>query len=165
MHAVKGMMHRDIKPNNLGIVSINPPRGIILDLDTATDEKFPTDHSQGTDRYKAPEIVGLMIAENKSNALSALDTLSTLDAPPSSTTPSILTPYDTSVDIWALGFCAIGMMHQWLQPWYEQDQNQEETEENLEEGIGEDYISELRWQRWRSIFIELRMKAEHDDKH
>ena len=36
LHNRRGIIHRDVNPSNLGVVSFNPPRGILLDLDPAT---------------------------------------------------------------------------------------------------------------------------------
>ncbi|KAI9784229.1 MAG: hypothetical protein M1816_000901 [Peltula sp. TS41687] len=52
MHG-KGFMHRDINPNNLAIVSFDPPRGIILDLDSAMKSETCYEHNIGTKPYVA----------------------------------------------------------------------------------------------------------------
>lgn len=36
LHDEKGIMHMDISPNNLAVISFDPPQGMIIDLDTAT---------------------------------------------------------------------------------------------------------------------------------
>lgn len=81
-------MHRDIKPSNLGIVTWNPPVGVIFDFDSATREETSEDHMQGTLGFLAPEIVAL-----KRWAVSPNRTV-----PPS--------PYGRKVDVWALGISA-----------------------------------------------------------
>ena len=73
----KGIMHRDIKPGNLGITSFTSPRGVILDLDDATERKASTDHGKGTISFLAPEIIQLKQGRESS--------------------------YGKAVDIWALG--------------------------------------------------------------
>ncbi len=73
----KGIMHRDINPNNLAITSFDEPKGLIIDLDAATPHELSRDHMKGTLAYLAPEVIDLK--DNK----------------PSN--------YDKSVDIWALG--------------------------------------------------------------
>ncbi|KAL9026864.1 MAG: hypothetical protein Q9196_004536 [Gyalolechia fulgens] len=83
LHSQKGVMHRDLNPNNLGVVSFNPPKGVLLDLDSATLSETSSDHMQGTIRYLAPEIIDLKGWLN----------------PPKGVTP----PYSRAVDIWALG--------------------------------------------------------------
>ncbi len=82
-HEEKGVMHRDINPNNLGVVSFNPPKGIILDLDSATRSEVSEDHMQGTIPYLAPEIIDLKV----------WDTV--VGSKPG--------PYGRSVDVWAVG--------------------------------------------------------------
>ncbi len=77
-------MHRDIKPLNLGVLSFNPPRGVILDLDAATTEETSEDHMQGTVSYLAPEIIELKMAStSRSNK------------------------YGRSIDVWGLGMSAL----------------------------------------------------------
>lgn len=82
LHDQKHMMHRDINPNNLAVVSFSEPKGIIIDLDSVTLSETSTDHIKGTLTYLAPEIINL---KNWNR---------TGSQPP---------PYQKSVDIWALG--------------------------------------------------------------
>ena len=76
----QGIMHLGIKERNLAITSWHEPRGLILDMDGAIDEKTSTDHEKGTLRYLAPEIVSLKIAEG-----------------------GTVGPFNNKVDIWAMG--------------------------------------------------------------
>ena len=80
LHDRKGIMHRDIKPNNLGVLSFSQLKGVILDLDGATTETLSDDHKQGTISYLAPEVIDLKMG-----------------------TTSKLVKYGRSVDVWALG--------------------------------------------------------------
>ncbi|KAI9674949.1 MAG: hypothetical protein M1817_001355 [Caeruleum heppii] len=84
----KDVMHRDITLRNLVIVSLSPPRGMLIDLDMATASQTSRDHMKGTMCFLAPEIIDLK------------DQGSTSPRPP---------PYDKSVDIWALGLCMFGL--------------------------------------------------------
>ena len=79
----KGIMHRDMKPENMAVLSFHDPRGVLLDLDAATASLTSADHMQGTVSYLAPEIIALK------------------DCRPSPY--AVPVPYDKSVDIWALG--------------------------------------------------------------
>lgn len=74
----KALMHRNINPNNLAVISFNNPKGLIIDLDSATEHHTSTDRMPGTLAYLAPEIVRLKKGT------------------------SIL-GYDRSIDVWALG--------------------------------------------------------------
>lgn len=40
LHDQKGIMHRDISPGNLAITSLHNPKGIIIDLDSATKSDY-----------------------------------------------------------------------------------------------------------------------------
>ena len=92
LHEEKGVMHRDIKPNNLGVVGLTPPRGVIFDLDSATRDEASMDHLKGTLSYLAPEVVALKEWErDKRNAKARAQ-------PPQ--------PYGRKVDVWALGLSA-----------------------------------------------------------
>ena len=99
----KGVMHRDIKPNNLGVVSLAPPKGVILDLDGATRGKSSDDHLQGTIPFLAPEIIRLK-QWSKLSAEVAEQT-----AKPEQ--------YGPTVDIWALGLSAFMLCTGRLLPW------------------------------------------------
>ncbi len=70
----KGIMHRDINPNNLAVTSLCEPKGLIIDLDAATKDRHSIDHMQGT----VPEIISLKNQQHSA-------------------------PYDKGVDVWALG--------------------------------------------------------------
>ena len=88
----KDIMHLDIKPGNLGVVSFDPPKGVLLDLDTAIEGKECYDHMKGTITFLAPEIVNIKWWNPK-------------DLSPSSKPP----PFTKSVDIWALGLSMFTM--------------------------------------------------------
>ncbi|MCJ1465106.1 hypothetical protein MMC07_003722 [Pseudocyphellaria aurata] len=84
LHDDKGIMHRDVKPANLGVI-FTPLRGVLLDLDAATRKATSFNHGHGTLSYLAPEII--VIKEQRYPA-------------------EYLEPYEKNVDIWALGLSA-----------------------------------------------------------
>ncbi len=84
LHEQKHVMHLDIKPGNLGVLSFSKPKGVILDFDSATSELASVDHHKGTIAYLAPEII----------ALKRWDEGQVAQKPG---------PFDKRVDIWALG--------------------------------------------------------------
>ena len=72
------IMHRDIKPLNIGLKSRSPVHAILFDLGAATSNLPSDDHMVGTISYLAPEIMDL---KNKFST----------------------TPYSLEGDVWALG--------------------------------------------------------------
>lgn len=77
-------MHRDIKPDNIGVSgnSEQTLKYILLDFGHATRQSSSKDHEKGTIRYLAPEVMAL---KNRQSTI----------------------PYDFRVDIWALGMTAL----------------------------------------------------------
>ncbi|KAI4120563.1 MAG: hypothetical protein LQ341_007530 [Variospora aurantia] len=106
LHTRKGMMHRDINSNNLGVTKSKPPRGVVLDLDSVTIAKISYDYRVGTLQYMAPEIID--IKEWDDNA-----------------TPQQMEEeyyvnvvhYEPSVDVWALGLSLWAMIKTSPIPW------------------------------------------------
>ena len=88
LHDRLGIMHRDINPNNLAITSFESPKGVIIDLDSATDSPTSINHMHGTVPFLAPDIIDLKRREERA----------VVDRPAES-----LAPYGREVDIWALG--------------------------------------------------------------
>ena len=84
MHS-RGIMHRDIKPDNLGFVSLEPPRIIIIDVGHGEQRPTSVDHMRGTIRYLAPEV--MRIKEGESTA-----------------------PFNQKVDMWALGITLLELL-------------------------------------------------------
>ncbi|KAH9839587.1 kinase-like protein [Teratosphaeria destructans] len=82
-----GVMHRDIKLQNIGIVNTSGERLrlILLDFGHAIKQSYSRDHLKGTIRYLAPEVLALK------------------------TNPA-LPAYTFSVDVWALGVVALELI-------------------------------------------------------
>lgn len=73
-----GIMHRDLKPQNMGLKSSSPPEAVIFDFGHATFDEASTDHMKGTIWYLAPEILDLKYRHSRA-------------------------PYDRAVDVWSMG--------------------------------------------------------------
>lgn len=91
LHSI-GVMHRDIKPTNLMIVSYHPPRAIVTDFGHAIFGNTSRDHYKGTLCYLAPEVWDLK--HNKP------------DVP----------AYDNKVDIWAYAVSTYQLLC--YRPWW-----------------------------------------------
>jgi len=74
-------MHRDIKPANMAVVSLKPPRAVLIDFGCATTEPVSMNHGVGTIPYLAPEVMRLKKGRGGK-------------------------PYDKSMDIWSFAVCA-----------------------------------------------------------
>lgn len=98
LHDEKRVMHRDVNPNNLAVLSSDPPRGILLDFDSATRKIESFNHGHGTPEYMAPEICELRRQDRESNRpiydFSAMIRV---------------VPYNNSIDMWALGLSAFAV--------------------------------------------------------
>lgn len=113
----KGFMHRDLTLKNLAVVTLNPPRGGIIDFDTATREAESRDHMRGTTMSLAPEIIALKevfevqnsqdFGPSKSGRL--YPNLQGLVGAPGPLSSQEIAPNARSVDVWALGMCVFSM--------------------------------------------------------
>ena len=92
LHEQKMVMHLDISPGNLAIMSLNNPNGIIIDLDSMVKSNPSYDHDKGTVIYLAPEIIDLK--NNKDGK-----------------------PFERSVDVWALGLCMFDLCRSKFLSW------------------------------------------------
>lgn len=94
----RGLIHRDINPNNMVVVSRRPPRGVLIDLGAATWEQSSTNHMAGTIPFLAPEVMALKLS---------------LSSP----------PYDKTVDIWSFGITSYLLICQRFPFWKEMDRS------------------------------------------
>lgn len=99
----QGVMYRDIKPANVGVV-VHPEnlRIILLDFGHATKDLQSSDHMKGTLPYLAPEIIALK--RGRSSTL-----------------------YKNSVDVWAMGLCMFGLISQSKISWKYVSESRYET--------------------------------------
>lgn len=97
----KKLMHRDIKPGNIIVVSQNPPNVMLIDFGQATWEETSTNHMVGTIRYLAPEVRAL-----KRGLASQ--------------------PYNNSIDIFGLGLCGYQLFCYQTHLWQELDEKEYE---------------------------------------
>jgi len=56
----KKIMHRDIKPSNLAVISLTPPKAMLIDFGHATVGLWANDASVGTAGWRAPELADLV---------------------------------------------------------------------------------------------------------
>ncbi|KAL8711863.1 MAG: hypothetical protein Q9220_003807 [cf. Caloplaca sp. 1 TL-2023] len=124
----KGIMHRDICPNNLGVLRRDPPQGVILDLDGAIEAEFDNEWRLGTLPFTAPEIIDLR--------LGATDT---------PYQPEWM-PYSNSVDVWSLGLSALVMDKGSLPPWWQYDTTNVQPNEDNSKPKGGNYVTEARYE-------------------
>ena len=86
-----GIMHRDLKPTNMMVVSYQPVHAIIIDYGSATFDTTSVDHYCGTIAYLAPEVLKLKYDKNKHLRHDA---------------------YDCRVDIWSMGLSGYQLFFQ-----------------------------------------------------
>ena len=86
-----GLMHRDIKPQNLAVVSLMPPRAILIDFGHATWKPRSWNHKKGTVGYLAPEVMRLKFTDSQGRY-------------------RVDEPYDNKVDVWGLGLSAYQLL-------------------------------------------------------
>ncbi|KAL8777546.1 MAG: hypothetical protein Q9194_002497 [Teloschistes cf. exilis] len=111
LHA-KRFMHRDLSWNNIGTLLGPTPKGVLLDLDKATDRASSKDWKQGTVCFNAPEMVRLR--------RSIEDGIPEKD----------LIGYGKAVDIWALGICGTLMIKGREPLWWTYDEEDDQPDAN-----------------------------------
>lgn len=109
LHDQKHIMHRNISPSSIAIVSFDNPKAVITDLDLATSDQTSTDYQKIILPLMAPEMA--CFVERNSNEQRLKE-----PQPP---------PYGKMVDIWTLGLsmlaCFYGVIFSW-DPFYPRDQ-------------------------------------------
>ena len=150
MHVDLKMMHRDIKPNNLGIVRLNPPHGVLLDLDCATTEKRSIDWKQGTGHFMAPEIIALRFAaEETSQGKSKTATM-----------PA----YNRQVDLWSFGISIWTALDKTpMACWCNLDPTAEQIASQEPEAWKKDCMTRPRYDKWRSKLAAKRDLVRKSD--
>ena len=126
----KEIIHRDIKPLNLGILNFATFQGVILDLDEAIIGPASWDHSRGTVNFLAPEVLNLKDWDEK------------VVKDPKVCPP----PYDSKIDVFALGLSIHGLLHDQDFSWqrFADEKNPLPERQFLTSGIFNNYWTHLR---------------------
>ncbi|KAI4191735.1 MAG: hypothetical protein LQ348_003444 [Seirophora lacunosa] len=149
LHTEKALMHRDINPNNLGIVESNPPRGVILDLDSATSATFSYDFALGTLPFTAPEIIDIKLwQENATPERQA-------------SFHRELMCYDAAVDVWSLGTSIWAMMKNCFIRWCAYDSSEERRLAHAQRSITH-YVTRSRYIVLRGMLARTRQNISRD---
>ncbi|KAL8958199.1 MAG: hypothetical protein Q9193_004699 [Seirophora villosa] len=149
LHTEKVIMHRDINPNNLGIIESNPPRGVILDLGSATSATYSDDFALGTLRFTAPEIMDTkLLQENATPERQAHFS-------------GEMMCYDAAVDVWSLGTSIWAMMKNCSIPWCAFDSSEERRLAHAQRSIT-DYVTRSRYIVLRGMLARTRQNNFRD---
>ncbi|KAL8665698.1 MAG: hypothetical protein Q9202_002008 [Teloschistes flavicans] len=133
----RGIMHRDLSWNNLGILLASPPKGVLLDLDGATDRTTSKDWSQGTLCFNAPEMITLKQHHDNGRSLSSIR------------------GYDKAIDIFALGICGTVMLKGKEPIWWAYDRkNDQSAAVDIETKQKENFVKQDRYTRYILSLID-----------
>ncbi|KAL8755487.1 MAG: hypothetical protein Q9199_003597 [Rusavskia elegans] len=128
LHDNMGMMHRDIKPQNIGIRDYKNPSGFIFDLDTIikADEAF---RYVGTPAWMAPEVLALEYPHVLDHLPGKIDRC-----------------YHHSVDLWALGLCMFTLENGGFPRWITFSDDPEHRRLARDNGIPDYCVTRERWE-------------------
>jgi serine/threonine protein kinase len=109
------VIHHDIKPDNIALISISPVKVVIIDLGHAEKQHQSTNHHLGTLRYLAPEV---MLLKTKQSTQS----------------------FSFGVDVWSLGVTVLELLSARRISW---DTGSEGNRDKLEELLRQHHSSSL----------------------
>lgn len=148
----KNIMHRDIKPSNLAVISLTPPKAMLIDFGHATIGLWASDASVGTAGWRAPELADLVC------------------------NPKSRGEYDETVDLFALGVSLYRLFCQVRYKWWEDRIKEQDvirmgaalSKLDMADGVADLLISFMEWdptQRPRSARAkaDLRVLCEQHE--
>ncbi|KAL8996202.1 MAG: hypothetical protein Q9169_004224 [Polycauliona sp. 2 TL-2023] len=128
LHHELGMMHRDIKPQNIGVMCYNNPWAFVLHLDTLTRSR-EVGGLVGSRAWIAPEVLAReyeLLKENMPEGHNGL--------------------YNRSVDLWALGLCIYAVEKGGFTQWITFDDDPIHNDLAMSAGILDNCVTRERWE-------------------